>query len=66
MVIPFSRMYDFDVRFPMESLLHIQVMDYDTLSADDLIGETVIDLESRYYSVHRGTCGLSRHYETFV
>ena len=47
----------------MDSLLRIQVMDYDTLSADDLVGETFIDLESRYYSKHRGTCGLSPAYE---
>jgi len=47
----------------MDSLLKIQVVDYDALSADDLIGETYIDLENRYFSPHRATCGIQQKYE---
>lgn len=30
--------------------MKIQFMDYDLLFGDDLIGETIIDLEDRYFS----------------
>jgi len=30
--------------------LKIQFMDYDLLFGDDLIGETILDLEDRYFS----------------
>ncbi len=56
-------MFEFDVAFPMDSFLKIQVMDYDTLSADDLIGETIIDLENRFFTKHRAMCGLVNTYE---
>jgi hypothetical protein len=58
-----SRLFEFDVVFPMDSNLRLQVMDYDTLSADDLIGETAIDLENRFYSKHRARCGIQMQYE---
>lgn len=41
----------------------IEVWDYDATSSDDLIGETRIDLENRFYSKHRATCGISRRYQ---
>ncbi|CAG5125217.1 unnamed protein product [Candidula unifasciata] len=47
----------------MDSLLIVQVFDWDLIGVDDLIGETKIDLENRYYSRHRGTCGLAQKYE---
>lgn len=47
-------------------MIVIQVMDWDLLGSDDLIGETKIDLENRFYSRHRATCGLPRTYETYV
>ncbi len=50
----------------MDSMMRIQVMDYDRLSADDLIGETTIDLENRFYSRHRPRCGISATYEEYV
>ena len=41
--------YDLLVELPGSSKLAIQVMDYDTLFSDDLIGETLIDIEDRYF-----------------
>ena len=41
--------YDLLVELPGSSKLRIQVMDYDSLFSDDLIGETSIDIEDRYF-----------------
>lgn len=38
------------------------IYDYDLVGGDDLIGETRIDLENRFYSRHRATCGLPSEY----
>jgi Ca2+-dependent lipid-binding protein len=47
----------------MESFLTVQVYDWDLVGMDDLIGETKVDLENRYYSRHRATCGISNKFE---
>ena len=41
--------YDLLVELPGSSKLKIQVMDYDSLFSDELIGETSIDIEDRYF-----------------
>ncbi|KAH0617451.1 hypothetical protein JD844_015698 [Phrynosoma platyrhinos] len=41
--------------FPKESLLSVVIYDHDMIGSDDLIGETKIDLENRFYSRHRAT-----------
>ncbi|XP_072123386.1 fer-1-like protein 6 [Mobula birostris] len=59
----FGRSYDIEATFPMDSMLTIAIYDFDTIGRDDLIGQTKIDLENRFYSKHRATCGLPRRYE---
>ncbi|XP_057330739.1 otoferlin-like [Microplitis mediator] len=60
----FGKCFELEAEFPKDHSLIIQVWDWDAVSADDLIGETVIDIENRYYSDHRGCCGISRTYST--
>ena len=46
----FFKMFEFKTVLPGASHLQIQVWDKDLLVKDDLIGETYIDLENRYFS----------------
>ncbi|ESO89647.1 hypothetical protein LOTGIDRAFT_125029, partial [Lottia gigantea] len=59
----FGKCFEIEATFPMESLLTVQIYDWDLVGMDDLIGETKLDLENRYYSRHRATCGLAQKYE---
>ncbi|NXD46338.1 OTOF protein, partial [Copsychus sechellarum] len=59
---PNPRSFDIEATFPMESMLTVAVYDWDLVGTDDLIGETKIDLENRFYSKHRATCGVSQTY----
>ncbi|KAJ1193975.1 hypothetical protein NDU88_003270 [Pleurodeles waltl] len=59
----FGRSFEFQATFPKESLLSVLIYDYDLIGSDDLIGETKIDLENRFYSRHRATCALQNQYE---
>ncbi|XP_062862723.1 fer-1-like protein 6 [Trichomycterus rosablanca] len=58
----FGRSFEILATFPKESLLKVLIYDFDLVGGDDLIGETEIDLENRFYSRHRATCGLSTEY----
>ncbi|KAM6946073.1 fer-1-like protein 6 [Aplochiton taeniatus] len=58
----FGRSFEFQATFPRESLLTVVIYDFDLVGGDDLIGETRIDLENRFYSRHRATCGLPQQY----
>ena len=58
----FGKVFDIEATFPMDGQLTVQVFDWDLLSGDDLIGETKIDLENRFYSKHRATCGVGQKY----
>ena len=65
MTLPF-RVFELTVSFPLETELVIMVMDHDLVGSDDVIGETRVDLENRFYSRHRASCGLARYYDTLV
>ncbi|XP_023223426.1 otoferlin-like [Centruroides sculpturatus] len=60
----FGKCFEFEATFPQDSLLTVQIFDWDLLGSDDLIGETKLDLENRFYSKHRATCGIAQKYET--
>jgi hypothetical protein len=45
----FYKHFDFEATFPGCAPLVIDVFDYDDLFGDDLIGNTVCDLEDRYF-----------------
>lgn len=47
----------------MESELTVAIFDHDLVGSDDLIGETKIDLENRFYSKHRANCGVASQYD---
>lgn len=63
--IHLNRIFEFEVEFPMDTWLDVEVWDYDSLSADDIIGATSIDLENRFFSPHRARCGLQQKYEMY-
>ncbi|CAF1244784.1 unnamed protein product [Rotaria sordida] len=60
----FGRSYEFEVTIPQQSLLHIQLWDWDLTSLNDKIGETSIDIENRWFSCHRATCALQNRYDS--
>eukprot|EP00052_Salpingoeca_macrocollata_P020806 m.175674 g.175674 ORF g.175674 m.175674 type:complete len:2346 (-) comp21363_c0_seq2:105-7142(-) len=59
-----ARVYEFEAVVPFDSELRISVWDYDSISSDDMVGETVVDLEDRLLSSYRATCGLAKSYIT--
>uniref|UniRef100_A0A8D3D626 Fer-1 like family member 4 n=1 Tax=Scophthalmus maximus TaxID=52904 RepID=A0A8D3D626_SCOMX len=60
----FGEVFELTVSFPLETELAVTVMDHDLVGSDDVIGETRVDLENRFYSRHRACCGLALHYDT--
>uniref|UniRef100_A0A8C3K7Y9 C2 domain-containing protein n=1 Tax=Calidris pygmaea TaxID=425635 RepID=A0A8C3K7Y9_9CHAR len=59
----FGEVVELTVSFPMESELTVAIFDHDLVGSDDLIGETKIDLENRFYSKHRANCGVAFQYD---
>ncbi|XP_068768831.1 fer-1-like protein 4 isoform X3 [Struthio camelus] len=59
----FGEVVELTVSFPVESELTVAIFDHDLVGSDDLIGETKIDLENRFYSKHRANCGVASQYD---
>ena len=62
----YARCFEIQATYPIDSMVKVQIVDWDLIGSDDLIGETLIDLENRYYSRHRATCGIARRYDVYV
>ncbi|XP_056454253.1 fer-1-like protein 4 [Gadus chalcogrammus] len=60
----FGEVFDLTVSFPLETELLIAVMDHNLVGSDDVIGETKLDLENRFYSRHLACCGLAQYYNS--
>ena len=62
----FNSMFELKVILPLQKDLCVRVKDYDLICSDEIIGETWIDLDNRFMTKHRATCGLPKVYYEYV
>lgn len=60
-----GRCFEFEAKFPNESQLSISIKNWNFLEGTELIGQTTIDLEDRFYSDCYATCGLPKKFEPY-
>lgn len=60
----FGKRFQLSAVIPRNTLLKVSIYDNDSLSGDDLIGTTVIDLEDRVRSKYLATCGLPKEFNS--
>ncbi|KAL4641016.1 myoferlin [Arapaima gigas] len=58
----FGRMFEVSCFIPHDKDLKISIYDFDLLSRDEKVGETVIDLENRLLSRFGSNCGIPQMY----
>lgn len=60
----FGKRYQLNGIIPKSTELKVSIYDRDTLSKDDLIGKTKIDVENRLRSKYKAFCGIQKEYDS--
>lgn len=61
----YGKCFEMEGVFPKDNTVKVSIYDWDKHTHSDLIGQTQIDIENRFYSRHRAYCGLPFEYTLF-